>query len=142
MQDKRDVDAFFRHMFYIHRMALQTMRHVNGVVRCVLYLFYFLALPFSYPFLIIAVLLYSNPYDLQGKVYNIYGQGQKKRRPCPFNAVLDIQQLLLTVTFACQFFRLFFFTGDFTDTTNVCTCSNWNQTTNNQVFVDTNQFIS
>ena len=50
MQDKRDVDVSFRHMFCIHRMALQTMRHVNDVVHCVLYLFYFLALPFFYPF--------------------------------------------------------------------------------------------
>ena len=55
--------------------------------------------------------------------------------------ILDIQQLLLSITFACQTFCLFFFFGNFTDTTNVCTCSNWNQTTNNQVFVDTNQFI-
>ena len=50
MQDKRDVDVSFRHMFCIHRMALQTMRHVNDVVHCVLYLFYFLALPFFNPF--------------------------------------------------------------------------------------------
>ena len=46
MQDKRDVDVSFRHMFCKHRMALQIMRHVNGAVRNVLYLFYFLALPF------------------------------------------------------------------------------------------------
>ena len=41
MQDKRDVDVSFRHMFCIHRMALQTMHHANDAVRNVLYWFYF-----------------------------------------------------------------------------------------------------
>jgi hypothetical protein len=52
MQGKHDVDVSFRHMFYIHRMALQTTRRVNGVVRCVLYLSYFLALPFFILFIL------------------------------------------------------------------------------------------
>ena len=50
MQDKRDVGVSFRHMICIHHMALQTMHHVNDVMQNVLYLFYFLALPFYYPF--------------------------------------------------------------------------------------------
>jgi len=73
MQDKRDVDVSFRHMFCKHRMALQIMRHVNGAVRNVLYLFYFLALPFLYPFYVITVLFYSNSDNLQGKLYTIWG---------------------------------------------------------------------
>ena len=68
MQDKHDVGVSFRRMFCIHRMALQTMRHENDVVRCVLYLFYFLALPFSILFIFITVLLYSNSANLQAKV--------------------------------------------------------------------------
>ena len=62
--------------------------------------------------------------------------------PGPRKFFLYIQQLLVFATFACDFFCLFFFFGNFTNTTDICTCSNWNQTTNNQVFIDTNQFIS
>ncbi len=51
MPGRHDVDVFFRHMSCIHRMALPTMRHDCDVARCVLYWFYFLALPFFYPFL-------------------------------------------------------------------------------------------
>ena len=69
MQGKHDVDVSFHRMFCIHHMALQTMHHVNDVVQSVLYLFYFLALPFFYPFYFITVLFYSNHYDLQGKLY-------------------------------------------------------------------------
>ena len=69
MQDKRDVDVSFRHMFCIRHMALQTMHHVNDAVRNVLYWFYFLALPFYYPFYFITVLFYSNNTDLQAKVF-------------------------------------------------------------------------
>ena len=50
MQGKCDVDVSFRHMFCKHHMALRTMHHGCDVVRCVLYLFYFLELPFFYPF--------------------------------------------------------------------------------------------
>lgn len=58
---------------------------------------------------------------------------------CKF--LLYVQQLLLCISFACQTFGAFFFFGDFANTTYVCTCSNWNQTTNNQVFINTDQFI-
>ena len=68
MQDKRDVDVSFRHMFCIHHMALQIMHHVNDVVQNVLYLFYFLALPFFYPFYVITVLFYLFSGHLQEKV--------------------------------------------------------------------------
>ncbi len=68
MQNKRDVDVSFRHMFCIHHKALQTMHRVNDAGHCGLYLFYFLALPFFYPFYVITVLFYSNHYDLQEKV--------------------------------------------------------------------------
>ncbi len=51
MPGKCDVGVSFRHMFCIRHMASQIMHHVNDVVRCVLYLFYFLALPFFYPFI-------------------------------------------------------------------------------------------
>ncbi len=68
MQRKYGVDVSFRHKPCIHHMALQTMHHVNDAVRNVLYLFYFLALPF-YILFILTVLLYSNHYDLQGKLY-------------------------------------------------------------------------
>jgi hypothetical protein len=68
MQDIHDVGVSFHHMFCIHHMALQTMRHVNDVVHCVLYLFYFLALPFFYPFLLITVLFYSISANLQVKL--------------------------------------------------------------------------
>ena len=43
---------------------------------------------------------------------------------------LDVQQLLVFATFASNFFSPFFFFGDFTDTADIGTCSNWNQTTN------------
>ena len=68
MQDIHDVDVSFHRMFCIHHMALQTMRRVNGVVHCVLYLFYFLALPFLYPFLFITVVFYYISAVLQVKV--------------------------------------------------------------------------
>lgn len=133
MQDKRDVDVSFRHMFCIHRMALQTMHRVNGVVRCVLYLFYFLALPFY------------NPFIYNGLILFIFCAFARKSLHYPGmppdNVRLDIQQLLLAITFAGQFFGTLFFLGDFTDATYICAGSNWNQTTNNQVFVDTNQFV-
>ena len=54
---------------------------------------------------------------------------------------LQIQQLLMVATFACQFFRLFFGPRNFANTTDICTRTDWYQTTNNQVFVYTNQFI-
>ena len=57
MQGKCDVDAFFRHKPCIHHMALQTMHHVNDAVWNVLYLFYFLALPFYNPFIYRMVIL-------------------------------------------------------------------------------------
>ena len=59
----------------------------------------------------------------------------------PRKFFLYIQQLLVFATFACNFFSTFFFFGDFTNTADICTCSNWNQTTYDQVFVNTDQFI-
>ena len=73
MQDIHDVDVSFRHRFCIHRMALQIMHRVNGAARCVLYLFYFLALPFFILFIFITVLFYSFSGRLQGKLYIIWG---------------------------------------------------------------------
>ena len=69
MQGKHDVDVSFHRMFCIHRMASQTMHHVNDAVQNVLYLFYFLALPFLYPFYFITVLFYLNSAHLQEKVF-------------------------------------------------------------------------
>ena len=135
MPHKRDVGVSFHRIPCIRCMALQTMHRVNGAVRCVLYLFYFLALPFYYPFIFSECLFYSNIPDLQAKVYTPPGA------PRGCIGLLDIQQLLLGVAFTCQTFCLFFFFGNFTHTTDICTRSNWNQTTNNQVFVDTNQFV-
>ena len=43
---------------------------------------------------------------------------------------LNIQQLLVFATFAGNFFSPFFFLGDFTNTTDIGTCSNWYQPTN------------
>lgn len=93
-QDKRDVDVSFHRMFCIRHKALQIMHHVNDVVQSVLYLFYFLALPFFNPFYFLTVLFYSNHYDLQAKLLptQIYWVGI---------CFLDIQQLLLTIAFAC-----------------------------------------
>ncbi len=68
MQDKHDVGVSFRHKPCTHHMALQTMHHENGVVHCVLYLFYFLALPFHILF-IYSSIFYYNLCILQGKVY-------------------------------------------------------------------------
>ena len=64
MQDIRDVGVSFRHMFCIHHMALWTMHHGCDVVRRVLYLFYFLALPFSilfyfFPFILLQYLVFA-----------------------------------------------------------------------------------
>ena len=57
MQGIYDVGVFFRHMFCKHRMALQTMHHGCDVVHRVLYLFYFLALPFLILFYFMPVIL-------------------------------------------------------------------------------------
>ena len=136
MPHKRDVDVFSHHRPCIHCLALQTMHHVSDAGRCVIYLFYFLALPFYYPFIFSERLFYSNIPDLQAKVYTSPGF-----TPRDVMDSLDIQQLLLGIAFACQAFCLFFFFGNFAYATDICTGSNWNQTTNNQVFVDTNQFV-
>ena len=50
MPHKRDVGVSFHRKPCIRRMALQIMHHETGAGRCVIYLFYFLALPFYYPF--------------------------------------------------------------------------------------------
>ena len=50
-QGKHDVGVSFRHIFCKPTQALQTKRHENDVVRNVLYLFYFLELPFYNPFI-------------------------------------------------------------------------------------------
>lgn len=139
-QGKCDVDVSFHHILCRHHMALQTMRHVNDVVPSVLYLFYFLALPFSYPFyLTFAYFSQKLPFCKQ-KFYFLFPP-RFLTQVGYFCVRLDIQQLLLGITFTGQFFRPFFFFGDFTHTADIGTGSNWNQTTNNQVFVDTNQFI-
>ena len=135
MPHKRDVGVSFHRKPCIRRMALQTMHHVIGAGRCVIYLFYFLALPFYYPFIFSECLFYSNIPDLQAKVYiSDWCQWlviSVLTTTGPHHLDLDIQQLLLGVTLSCQFFCLFFFFGNFTYTTDICTRSNWNQTTNN-----------
>lgn len=50
MQDKYDVDVFFHHKICKHHMASRLMHHVIDVAHCVLYWFYFWALPFYNPF--------------------------------------------------------------------------------------------
>ena len=69
MPHKRDVGVSFHRKPCIRRMALQTMHHETGAGRCVIYLFYFLALPFYYPFIFSECLFYSNNPILQAKVY-------------------------------------------------------------------------
>ena len=65
---KHDVGVSFRHMFCKRHMALQTMHHGCDVVRCVLYLFYFLELPSFLSFFILCVLFYYNIGLLQAKL--------------------------------------------------------------------------
>ena len=59
MQGKCDADVSFRHMFCKRHMASLPMHHVNDVVRCVLCLFYFLALPFFNPFIRQLLILFN-----------------------------------------------------------------------------------
>ncbi len=68
MQGKRDVDVSFHHIFCIQKPASLTTHHVNDVVQNVLYLFYFLELPFYNPF-IYNCLFYSIIVHLQVKKY-------------------------------------------------------------------------
>ena len=58
MPDIRGVDVFFHRKPCTLCMASQPVHHVNDAGRCVLYLFYFLALPFDNPFYLrLAILL-------------------------------------------------------------------------------------